>query len=68
MEDKLLDQFVKKIRSLKIPTYAIGRIKTADGKGTKFFEVIIKRPERYNQKDLIKKIPKTYQGYKVKVL
>ncbi len=68
MEDKLLDMFVKKITSLKIPTYAIGRIKTADGKGTEFLEVIIRRPERYNQKDLIKRIPKTYRGHKVKIL
>jgi len=67
MVDKLLNLFVKKIKSLKVPTYAIGRIQNSDG-STQFFEVIIRRPERYHNKELIKKIPKKYKGFKVKIL
>jgi hypothetical protein len=67
MEDKLLNSFVKKIQSLRIPTYAIGRIQNKDG-STRFFEVIITRPERYYNKDLMKKVPQTYKGFKVKIL
>ena len=67
MEDKLLNLFVKKIESLGVPYYSIGRIEDKNRK-TKFFEVLVRRPERYDKKDLIKKIPLTYRGYKVKIL
>ena len=67
MKDKLHEMFVKKIKSLNIPMYTIGTIYKKDGSRW-FFEVIIKRPDRYNNRELVKKVPKTYRGFKVKVL
>lgn len=67
MEDKILNQLVKKINGLNVPYYCIGRIMKKDG-STRFFEVVIKRPERYHCKDMLKKIPKIYRNIKVKVV
>lgn len=66
MKDKLLDAFAKKIKKLGIPTYSIGRISKADDT-TRFFEVLVRRPERYKIPAIIKLIPKKYKGFPVKV-
>ena len=70
MKDKLLEEFEKKVvKKLNIPNYSIGRISSKKDGTTKFFEILVTRPERYSyefQKKL-KSIPKTYKGAKVKV-
>ena len=67
MKDKLRDSFAKKIDKLNIPYYCAGRILDKNGK-TKFFEVVIMRPYRYMHKEILKTIPKTFKGFKVKVV
>ena len=34
----------------------------------KFIEVIVKRPYRYTEPELMKRIPRTYRGIKIKAL
>jgi uncharacterized membrane-anchored protein len=58
---KIPKEFAVLMKKKKIPCLQIGI------KGKKELEVIVKRPERYNLK-LLKKIPKTYKGLKVKIV
>ena len=63
---KLLQQFLNKMKKEKIPCF-IFMIYDKKNK-PKFIEVIVKRPYRYTEPELMKKIPKTYKGIKVKAL
>ncbi len=64
--EKILNQFVKKLEKDNIPCF-IFMIKDKKDK-PKFIEVIVKRPYRYTKPELIKKIPKTYKGIKIKAI
>jgi len=61
-----LKQFVKKLEKEKVPCF-IFLVKDKNDK-PKFIEVIIKRPYRYTEKGIVKRVPKIYRGIKVKVL
>jgi hypothetical protein len=64
--NKILQDFMELMKKRKIPCF-IFLIKDKKEK-PKFIEVIIKRPYRYSEPELIKKIPKTYRGIKIKAL
>jgi hypothetical protein len=61
---KLHSEFVKEMKK-KIPCISIGLISNKDN-SPKYLEVIVKRPERYSFPNIMKAIPKTYKGVKVK--
>ena len=63
---KELQQFVKELEKRKVPCF-IFMIKDKNDK-PKFIEVIVKRPYRYTEKGIMKKIPKKWKGIKVKAL
>jgi hypothetical protein len=63
---RILQGFVKKMQVNNIPCF-IYLIKDKNNE-IKFIEVIVKRPYRYTEPQIIKKIPKTWRGIKVKVL
>jgi len=63
---KLLKQFLEKMKKEKVPCF-IFMIYDKKNK-SKFIEVIVKRPYRYTEPGLMKKIPKSYRGVKVKAL
>jgi len=63
---KILQGLVKKLENEKVPCF-IFLVRDKDEK-PKFIEVIIKRPYRYTEKGITKKVPKTYKGIKIKVL
>jgi len=63
---KELQTFIKKMKKEKVPCF-IFMLKDKSDK-PKFIEVIIKRPYRYTQPGIMKKIPKTWQGIKVKAI
>jgi hypothetical protein len=63
---KIPKEFGELMKKEKIPCLQIGMLK--NGKKSFDIEVIVKRPERYNNKELLKKIPKTYKGFEVKII
>jgi len=63
---KNLQDFVKLMKAKKIPCF-IFLVKDKNDK-PKFIEVIVKRPYRYTEPELMKKIPKTYKGIKIKTI
>jgi len=56
------------LKKKKIPFWQIGIVKEENKINSFYIELIVKRPERYNNLELIKKIPKTYKGIKVKII
>ena len=58
-------EFMEKLNKEKIPVSAVGVIMKRDGV-PRFLEVVVRRPERYSQKGIMKLIPKKYKGVKVK--
>jgi len=68
---KLHKSFIKDIGSIikkeKIPCLVMGVVIKKDGTPN-FLEIIIKRPQRYEHPNIIKKFPKTYKGTRVKVI
>lgn len=63
---KILQDFMKLMEKRKIPCF-IFLIKDKNDK-PKFIEVIVKRPYRYSEPELMKKIPKIYRGIKIKAI
>jgi len=63
---QLSRSFVENIASLKIPCYCTGAVMDTK-KEIKFFEVVIKRPQKYNDKEMLARIPKTFKGHIVKI-
>ena len=63
---KLLQQFHNKKKKEKIPCFIF--MIYDKKKRPQFIEVIVKRPYRYTEPELMKKIPKTNIGIKVKAL
>ncbi|MEK6918000.1 MAG: hypothetical protein AABW51_03560 [Nanoarchaeota archaeon] len=57
---------IKLMKERRVPCSNIGVINDKVGK-PRFLEVIIKRPDRYNFPELLKKVPKKFEGLKVKV-
>ena len=66
MKKSILQGLVKKLAKENVPCFIFLAKDKADK--PKFIEVIIKRPYRYTEKGIIKKVPKTYKGIKIKVL
>ena len=66
MAENKLAGLVKKLEKENVPCF-IFLVNSNSGKA-KFIEVIVKRPYRYTEKGIIKKVPKTWNGIKVKVL
>ena len=63
---KIHKEFIEKLlKKEKIPCTSIGMISKKNG-DPKFLEVILRRPERYSHKGIMKLIPKEYEGVKVK--
>lgn len=54
------------MKDLEIPCFIF--LVTDNRSNTQFIEVIVKRPYRYLEPELLKKIPKKYYGIKVKIL
>jgi hypothetical protein len=63
---KIPKEFGELMKEKKVPCLQIGVLKNE--KKSFDIEVIVKRPERYNNKELLKKIPKTYKGFEVKIV
>jgi len=63
---KVLPDFIKEMEKCKIPCFIF--LLTDNKNKPKFIEVIVKRPYRYTQPELLKKIPKNWRGIKVKVV
>lgn len=63
---KIPKEFGELMTKKKVPCLQIGIMEAE--KGSFYLEVIVKRPERYNNLKLLKKIPETYKGLKVKVV
>jgi hypothetical protein len=61
---KIHSEFVKEMNK-KLPCLSVGIVLNKDD-SPKYLEVIIKRPERYSYPNIMKTIPKTYRGIKVK--
>jgi hypothetical protein len=62
----MLEDLKKKLKKENVPCF-IFMIK--DGSGNpKFIEVIVKRPYRYTEKGIMKKIPTCWKGIKIKKL
>jgi len=66
IKNKTHKAFVKKLEKEKVPCDAVGMINLPKKKP--FLEVILHRGERYSNPSIIKRVPKTYRGLKVKVL
>ncbi len=62
----ILTQFMKKLEKEEIPCFVYLALDKNDK--PKFIEVIVKRPYRYTRPKLIKKVPKTWNGIKVKAV
>ena len=65
--EKLRTGFVDLVAKQKVPCYVAGVVIKKDG-NPRFLEAVIRRPEKYNQPELGKKLPKTYKGIKIKVV
>ena len=63
---KMLKDFVEMMEKEEIPCF-IFLLKDKNDTPM-FIEVIVKRPFRYTKPHILKKIPKTWKGIKVKVL
>lgn len=61
---KIPKEFGELMGKKKVPLLQAGIMKD---KNSFYLEVIIKRPERYETK-ILKKIPKAYKGFKVKIV
>ena len=64
---KISKEFEGVMKKKRIPCLQIG-IMGKRGNNSFYIEVIVKRPERYHNPELLKKIPKTYKGLKVKIV
>lgn len=62
---EILAEFKKEMRMRGIPHYVAGII--IDNAGSPIIEIVVQRPERYNNPEIIAKIPKTFRGIKVLV-
>lgn len=65
IKEPILKEFTKKLLKEKIPCESAGLITL---KNKKFLEVIVERKIRYSHPEILKKIPKTYRGLKVKII
>ena len=62
----ILTDFVKELKKKEVPCF-IALINDRQGK-PKFIEVIVKRSNRYTEKGIMKRIPKSWKGIRVKAL
>ena len=62
----LLQGLVKKLTKLDVPCF-ITLIKDTDG-NPKFIEVIVKRPQRYTDQNILKRVPKMWKGIRIKAI
>jgi hypothetical protein len=63
---KIPKEFGILMKKKKVPCLQIGIIEAR--KNSFYLEVIVKRPERYSNSKLLKKIPKSYKGLRVKIV
>ena len=66
MAENKLTGLVKKLEKENVPCF-IFLVNDSSGKA-KFIEVIVKRPYRYTERGIIKRVPKTWKGIKIKAL
>lgn len=59
----VVSEFCKEMWNKGIPHYVAGIIR--DKEGNPVIEVVVQRPERYNNPEIVAKIPKTFQGIRV---
>jgi len=62
-----LKEFFELMKEKEVPCF-IFMLENIKTKKPKFIEVIVKRPYRYTNPEILKKIPKKFKGVKVKVL
>ena len=62
---EILNNFNKDMKNKGIPFYVAGIIR--DSNNNPAIEIVVHRPEKHNNPDIMKRIPKTYQGIKVHV-
>jgi hypothetical protein len=65
-QKKILEELVEKLSEEKVLCF-IFLLEDKNGK-PKFIEVIVKRPYRYTEKGIMKRIPKSWKGIKIKKL
>ena len=63
---KIINKFRKEMIDNKIPFYAIGYV-TKNINSRPIIEIVVKRPEKYNNSKIIAKIPKKFDKIKVKI-
>jgi hypothetical protein len=61
----ILDEFKKEMKSKGVPFYVAGIIK--DAQDNPAIEIVVSRPERYNNPEIAGRIPKAYRGVRVQV-
>jgi len=62
---KVVDDFGKEMRRRGIPFYVVGIVRDIQNKPV--IEIVVQRPEMYNNPEIISKIPKTFREIKVHV-
>jgi hypothetical protein len=64
---ELVNELKEKLVSDGVPIIMVGVLLNPD-KSVKGFEVIVDRPERHNNPEIVAKVPKEYHGIKVFVV
>lgn len=62
---EILARFEKEMKRKCIPYYVIGIVR--DKKDNPVLEIVVKRPERYNDNKVLSKIPKYFCGIEVHI-
>jgi hypothetical protein len=63
--NNILKKLLEKMRKENVPCF-IFLVK--EDEKPKFIEIIVKRPDRYTVPGIMKRIPKSYHGIKIKAL
>lgn len=61
--NKIVDRFGNAMKKKDVPFYTVGRLNRRNKPNV--LEIVVKRPARYNNPSVLKKIPKTFEGLKV---